>query len=189
MFVYDISEYLAKGKKDEDIAMHVIEETLGGKCFRPSNYKTAEYIDIECHTDFFWSSPKGYLCSIDKKSPKKINRLDEKETNEYTWIEIKNVNGKNGSACCQVENLAKIGYKVENNRDYCCYEIDNIYFFIQRIKLENWIKKQIKNKEIVSSNPNQPYIPYQRKNRQDLIVLVPINDIENLSQFEIKIIK
>jgi hypothetical protein len=35
----------------------------------------------------------------------------------------------------------------------------------------------------VHKNPKKPYIAYQRENRKDIIVLVPIEDLEKIKHF------
>lgn len=173
-------KYLTEAKKDEDEAAKMIENTFGGKC-----YHTTPEIDVNCHTDLIWESPKGYLCAIDKKAPKKISRSDTKASKFAEWFEVQNVNGEPGSATPMVKNLAKYSIMVSSKHDYIMQETEDKYLFLQRNKLTQHIKQNTDLEHPVSKNPKKPYIAYQRPNRQDLIVLIPIEDLEKIKHFEI----
>ena len=54
------TEFLKQGKINEDIAARAIEEAYGG-IVTPAT----EEVDMKCHTDLLWLTPKGVLCSID----------------------------------------------------------------------------------------------------------------------------
>ena len=173
-------QYLVEGRNDEDTAAKIIEQRLGGKC-----YHTTPEIDVRCHTDLIWITNKGVVCSIDKKAPKKISRSDTKTSKTAEWFEIKNVNGGPGSATSMVGELLKFGIKVASSHDYIMQETEDKYLFLQRHKLTEYIKENTDLLHPVSKNPKKPYIAYQRPNRQDVIVLVPIEDLEKIRQFEI----
>lgn len=173
-------QYLVEGKIDEDEAAKMIESAFGGKC-----YHTTPEIDVKCHTDLIWESPKGDLCAIDKKAAKKISRSDTKTSKNAEWFEVQNVNGNPGSATPMDRNLAKYGIYVSSSHDYIMQETDESYLFLQRYKLMKLIKENTDLEHPVHKNPRKPYIAYQRENRKDIIVLVPIEDLEKIKHFEI----
>lgn len=173
-------KYLTEAKKDEDEAAKVIENAFGGKC-----YHTTPEIDVRCHTDLLWETAKGVLCAIDKKAAKKISRSDTKASKNAEWFEVQNVNGDPGSATPMVKSLAKYGINVSSNHDYIMQETDESYLFLQRYKLMQLIKENTDLEHPVHKNPKKPYIAYQRENRKDIIVLVPIEDLEQIKHFKI----
>jgi len=173
-------KYLIEGEIDENNAARLIESTLGGKC-----YNTTPEVNIKCHTDIIWESPKGYTCSIDKKAQKKISRGDSVLSKNSEWFEIQNVNGGNGSAVPMVNELKKFGFNITETHDYIMQETDDRYLFLQRCKLLELIKNNCDIAKPVHKNPKKTYIPYQRQNRQDIIVLVPIEDLKKIKHFEI----
>ena len=173
-------QYLVEGKIDEDEAAKMIESAFGGKC-----YHTIPEIDVRCHTDLIWESPKGDLCAIDKKAAKKISRSDTKTSKNAEWFEVQNVNGNPGSATPMDRNLAKYGIYVSSSHDYIMQETDESYLFLQRYKLMKLIKENTDLEHPVHKNPRKPYIAYQRENRKDIIVLVPIEDLEKIKHFKI----
>lgn len=173
-------KYLTEAKRDEDEAAKVIMNTLGGKC-----YHTTPEIDVKCHTDLIWESPKGYLCAIDKKAPKKISRSDTNASKFAEWFEVQNVNGDPGSATPMVKNLAKYGIMVSSKHDYIMQEAVDSYLFLQRYKLMQLIKENTDLEHPVHKNPKKPYVAYQRENRKDIIVLVPIEDLDKIKHFGI----
>ena len=173
-------KYLTEAKKNEDGAAKVIEERLGGTC-----YHTSSEIDVKCHTDLIWESPKGNLCAIDKKAPKKISRSDTKASKFAEWFEVQNVNGEPGSATPMVKNLVKYNIIVSSKHDYIMQETEDSYLFLQRYRLMELIKEHTDLEHPVHKNPKKPYIAYQRENRKDIIVLVPIEDLKKIKHFEI----
>ena len=173
-------KYITEAKKDEDEAAKVIVNTFGGKC-----YHTTPEIDVKCHTDLIWETPNGTLCSIDKKAPKKVTRKDNKTSKDAEWFEVQNVNGHPGSATPMDRNLAKYGINVATKYDYIMQETENGYLFLQRYKLFKLIKENTDLEHPVRKNPKKPYIAYQRENREDIIVLVPIEDLERIKHFSI----
>lgn len=173
-------QYLIEGKNDEDEAARIIEQKLGGTC-----YHTTPEIDVKCHTDLIWITLKGIVCSIDKKAPKKISRSDTKASKTAEWFEMKNVNGGPGSATPMVNELRKFGIGVASSHDYIMQETEDKYLFLQRNVLDRHIRENTDLRHPVSKNPKKPYVAYQRPNRQDIIVLVPIEDLEKIKHFEI----
>ena len=173
-------KFLAEGVRDEDRAVKVIVESLGGVC-----YHTGPEIDIKCHTDLIWVSNKGIICAIDKKAQKKISRGDNTPSKTLEWFEMQTVNGDPGSATPMVGELRKFGIEVADIHDYIMQETDTKYLFLQRCVLSRYIKERTDLEHPVRRNPKRPYVAYQRPNRNDLIVLVPIKDLEKIKHFSI----
>ena len=108
--------------------------------------------------------------NFDIKKAKKIRRSDEAPSYFKTWIEYKNVNGGDGSICKEdidfflIEGLS--AWLVKSRFDtlnlYKKHEVDEKGFLKPVLFLED-----IKKVEL--------YQPYQRKGRQDVIMLVEIN--------------
>ena len=163
--------------------MKILTQALGGRCFRAKDKK----VDMICHTDFFWETDKGILCSIDKKMMKKTSRTDKNFSETNTWLELIGNEGNKGSACCHAETLQKFGYPIKKEHDYLMVESKDYLLMIQRYKSEKLLNEQMKDKEIVYFNPKKEYIPYQRKNygHQDICMLVPFTDLEKITQFKI----
>ena len=176
-------KYLELGSKDEDDAMRLIENKIGGKCI-----KTTKELDINSHTDFIWISPNNTVCSIDKKMIKKVSRSSKNASNEMTWIELVGNSGLPGSATPQTDNLTRYGFEINPPNDYLMIETYNDFLFLQREKLSKFVKDKIEGKELVYKNPQKPYIPYQRKSygHKDVNVLVPNKELYQLAQFIIK---
>lgn len=177
----DYKQFLIEGKNDEDAAIKIIESKLGGKC-----YLTSQEVDMKCHTDIIWESPKGITCAIDKKMQKKVSRTDSETSDEYTWIEYQNVQGYPGSGTPMVKELRQYGFNVDYPYDYLMIETNDNFLFVQRYKLINFYEPKVDFFNPVNYNPQKPYIAYQREGRKDLIFLMPIKDLEEISQFKLK---
>lgn len=175
--------FLTEGHKDEDAAAKAISDTIGGKV-----YRTPEKIDMECHTDLFWETPKGELCSIDKKMRKRTSRHDSSYDDNATWVELRDNAGFEGSAYCQAEKLRSQGYDISDEHDYMMFETKDSYLFVQRMRLEPFVWNLIDGKNVVFENPKETNIPYQRAKygNLDLCVLVSFEDLEKIMQFKIK---
>lgn len=109
--------------------------------------------------------------NFDVKKAKKIRRSDEAPSYFKTWIEYRNVNGQAGSICKEdidfflIEGLS--AWLVKSRFDtfnlYKKHEVDDKGLLKPVLFLED-----IKKVEL--------YQPYQRKGRQDIIMLVEINN-------------
>ena len=159
--VYD---YYLKGRLDEDFVMDAIKQTLTGDVTRASDNE-----DKYDHIDFWWDSPKKGRIGIDVKGLRKNDRTDNHTDDSIQWLELTNVNGNKGWLYGKAE--------------YIAFRTNSNIIFAKRTKLLNFILEKIKDKTITHTNPQTFYIPYQRKDRQDVIVKAPTNDIINLADF------
>lgn len=116
-----------------------------------------DHIDIKINTN------------VDVKGLKKRNRSDEEVNEHEHWLEIKNVNGKNGW--------------VYGETHFFAFELKNYFIVVDKEDLQQFIKDNIK-KEIVSK-PTL-YKLYRRKDRKDLITLVTSYDLCYISTRLIK---
>ena len=175
-------EFYDKGHADEFNAAGLINEVIGGFA-RPAPTE----LDKKYHTDILWESPKGFLCSIDKKMQKRKKRGDANYDPYATWIELRDNFGRKGWAYCQAPKLREIGYNISDSHDYVMIESPNSYLFIQRNKLLPFTINLIKGKELVLKNPRQINIPYRREDsdHKDVVVSVLFKDLESITQFKI----
>lgn len=119
--------------------------------------------DILEHWDILYGTKK-----YDIKAPKRINRHNNYSM-QFTWVEFQNVNGANGW--------------IYGKADYIAFDFLNRWVIVSRIELKNMILSKIKVRKIMLKTQNvEPYIPYRRKNRRDIIILVPVKDIEQISE-------
>lgn len=70
---------------------------------------------------------------------------------------------------------------------YITFMTKKSILYCSRKKLVTFIENKIQNIPTVYFNPNECYIPYQRKDRLDKIVKVPTEDIRLISKHEIMI--
>lgn len=160
-----VNQYYLSGRLDEDFIMDAVKHTLGGEVERSSKYE-----DTEKHIDFWWESPKKGKIGIDVKGIKKNKRNDNACDDTIQWLELQNVQGKNGW--------------LKGEADYIAFRTFTNILFVKREKLLEFALECIKDKDIsVGRNPNECYVPYQRYGRKDLIVKVKTTDLEKLSDF------
>lgn len=162
--VYD---YYLNGKLDEDFVMDAVKHTLGGDVTRASE---EEY--MYDHIDFWWDSPKKGRIGIDVKGIKKNSRNDNNTDDSIHWLELTNVNGNPGW--------------LYGKADYIAFRTNSSIIFCKRQKLLDFILSKTENKEIIHNNPRECYIPYQRYNREDVIIKALTKDIEEMSDFSIE---
>ena len=115
------------------------------------------------HIDFYLKSPEGIEVSVDVKSRKKINRADSSVNDDLTWIEFKNVQGRNGW--------------LYGKADFICFEREQDFVMVNRQSLAKLCEKLVDTSLINVHNSMPLYTGYQRKNRKDLLSLIKITDI------------
>lgn len=120
--------------------------------------------DINKHIDVWWKpNNKDKWFSFDVKGLRKNNRKDNNFSFENTWLEVKNTSGNPGSLL--------------GEQDYMVFETLDSWIISRRYILLEQLRLKISDKNIYRKNPNEDFKMYQRKNRNDLIVRVPMNFI------------
>lgn len=172
MVVKQLNETIKKmyldGLLDENFVMEAVSNTLGGYVT-----KSTKKEDMYDHIDFWWNSPKQGKIGIDVKGIRKNSRHDADVDDTINWIEILNVSGNPGW--------------IYGKATYIAFRTKKNILFVKNTKLQTYANEKTKGKPIVNYNPNEFYVPYQRKGRKDIIFKVPTTDIENLSDFTIEI--
>lgn len=148
--MYNKKEFLNKGKEVERKLMNQLMN-----CVESSIDE-----DITQHIDL------KQTISIDVKALKKINRDDELPNEHYHWIEIKNVNGENGS--------------LYGDADFIAFESEEYWFIVPRLPLKRFVETKCKDK-IWCVEPSL-YQLYRRKERQgECLTLIKTIDLAYLS--------
>lgn len=125
---------------------------------RSLDYEEADRDGQFNHIDYYSS-----FGTIDVKAKKKLNRGDEKEQDEFVWLEFKNVQGKPGWLC--------------GNTDIIAFERNNDFVLVKRKSLLNMTLKKCDISKRVSYSKDALYKGYTRKGRKDLITIVKMSDI------------
>lgn len=119
--------------------------------------------DIKKHIDLWYISSNNKKVSFDVKGLRKKKRNDKNFSTEYTWLELKNVKGENGS--------------LMGEQDYIVFEHIDKWLITRRKVIYEKICEKIIDKTVYDYNPNKDYKLYQRKGRKDLIIRVPMSFI------------
>lgn len=161
-----VKQYYLKGRIDEDFVRDAIKYTLGGETKRATRED-----DIKKHVDFWWDSPKKGVIGIDVKGLNKSNRADSVYDNNIHWLELQNVQGKDGW--------------LKGEAKYIAFKTNERIIFVDREKLLKFALEAIKGKDVVYDTPKECYVPYKRKkwDRDDLSLKVTNNDLIKLSDF------
>lgn len=162
-----IKEMYHKGVEDELFVMEIIKESLGGDV-----KKSTKKEDTKQHIDFWWLKDNEKI-GVDVKGLKKNKRSDDSYDDKIHWVELLNVKGDLGWLYGEAKYIAFITH--------------SDVIFVERDMLVTIIKDKINGKHLVFNNPDNCYVPYQRKGRQDLIVKVPTNDLLEMSSFKIQL--
>lgn len=96
----------------------------------------------------------------DVKALRKVNRHDSEVNPEIQWIELLNVNGNKGW--------------LFGKADYIVFEHTNQWVIVKRTDLVKYIKSNTKNDICLYPEVHKLY---RRRNRDDLITLVPFSDL------------
>lgn len=167
--------FFENGVKDEDFIMEVTEKTFGGRCYRSEDPEERFRTDKFDHIDFWWDSPKKGTIGIDAKGLKKNKRTDKYFDDRIQWLEL-------------VGNSGKPGW-LYGKCEYIAFRTNTSILFVKRCKLADYAESKVVGKTIVFETPEEFYVPYQRKKfgKQDVTIKVPTSDIEEMSDFAIKL--
>ena len=151
----EIIAFLKKGKEVEGEFAKLFKETI----------PASESEDINKHVDLY------IKVGVDIKGLKKINRTDNQTNEHIHWVELRNVNNKDG-------------WLYGDGADFFAFELEHYWIVVAKEKLQEFIAKKCKDK--VRTAKPELYKLYQRTNRKDLITLVTSYDLCYISE---KIIK
>jgi hypothetical protein len=118
--------------------------------------------DIHEHWDVMDSMALKY----DVKGMKKYRRSDDKPTDRLHWIELRNVNGKNGW--------------LYGNADIIAFETRKWWLLVERKDLVQFVEGILDGWEEPIEKP-EPYKLYQREGRQDLLTILPTVDLLSIA--------
>lgn len=152
-----------EGVKDELIVMEMTEKHFGG-----TTIKATKFEDTKRHIDFWWYNDDGRPYGIDVKGMKKNSRSDKQYDTSIHWVELQNVRGETGW--------------VYGDAVYIAFIVADSVLFVPRKRLATFVENKIVGKPVVTVNPRECYIPYQRAGRLDKIVKVPTSDLIELAQ-------
>lgn len=158
-----IQEFLLKGKKVESNFAKDLLTECGGEIKSSTKYE-----DISKHIDLWWKPiDKDKWVSFDIKGLRKNKRYNNDFSYENTWLEVKNTSGNPGSL---------LGEEI-----YMAFETKDKWIISRReVLLEN-LRGKIVDRIIYNFNPDEDFKMYQRKDRKDLIIRVPLSFIEENS--------
>ena len=126
------------------------------------------------HIDFHLTSEEeeGTMTAmIDVKSRKRINRNDDDYSDEWLWIEFKNVRGKEG----WIHGVA----------DFIAFETIDSFILSYRKELCDWCIDHVDVEEKVTSADEAEYKAYSRKGKQDLIARILKEDVIKLPHTQV----
>lgn len=158
--------FVAAGRVDEAFVARQLVTQRGGEIRAAT---PAE--DIQAHVDFWWTNPSGGVVGIDVKGMKKRSRNDTRPDNDITWLEFQNVHGQPG----WLYGRAK----------YIAFRRIGLTAFVDRLKLVRYAENLIRGKKVETVRPSACGIPYTRSRwgRNDVTVMVPLDDVQALAEF------
>lgn len=158
-----IQEFLLKGKKVESNFAKDLLTECGGEIKSSTKYE-----DISKHIDLWWKPiDKDKWVSFDVKGLRKNKRYNNDFSYENTWLEVKNTSGNPGSL---------LGEEI-----YMAFESKDKWIISRREVLLEKLRGKIVDRIIYNFNPDEDFKMYQRKDRKDLIIRVPLSFIEENS--------
>lgn len=142
--------FLSKGKEKEKEFMALFKTAV----------ESTKEEDIHGHIDL------KIFASVDVKGMKKISREDKSATEQFHWLEIKNVQGKPGW--------------LYGDADFFAFETLDYWIVVDKVDLQQLIKKKVV-KELVFETKKALYKLYRRAGRQDVITLVKTLDLMKIA--------
>lgn len=112
-----------------------------------------------------WDVMDAMGLKYDVKGMKKYRRSDDKPTDRLHWIELRNVNGKNGW--------------LYGNADIIAFETRKWWILVERNDLVQFVQGVIFG-DFTVDKP-EPYKLYQREGRQDLLTILPTVDLLSIA--------
>jgi hypothetical protein len=107
------------------------------------------------------------IISVDIKASKRTSRKDKNFNYEWVWVEIKNVQGRNGW--------------LFGEADFIVFEQEEDFLLVSRKALVNFIKSNVRfDLDFVERASHAKYRIYQRKGRRDQITQIKLKDLLTL---------
>ena len=129
-------------------------------------YKSSKKNDIHNHIDYWVKNKAGDLKGFDVKARKRTSRNSGRYSDDWVWIEFKNVIGKDGW--------------IKGKADFIAFEFENSFLIVKRAELRELCKKLIKDtKTRVTRAKDAKYLLYTRHGRKDLVTQIKLSDIKN----------
>jgi hypothetical protein len=116
------------------------------------------------HIDFLLTNKENKTFFIDVKARKRISRYTDSFTDDLVWIELKNVQGKEGW--------------LYGAADFIAFERENDFVIVPRKNLILICDKLITSKRVEKST-EALYCKFTRKSRKDELSLIKMQDILN----------
>ena len=113
-----------------------------------------------------WDVMDVMALKYDVKGMKKYRRSDDKPTDRLHWIELRNVNGKNGW--------------LYGNADIIAFETRKWWILVEREDLVQFVEGILDGWEVTTLKP-MPYEIYQREGRNDLLTILPTVDLLSIA--------
>ena len=134
--------------------------------------KSSKNQDMFDHIDYWVESKNGDLKGFDVKARKRTSRNSKDYTDDWIWIEFKNVQGKKGW--------------IKGKADFIAFELENAFLIVNREELRELCKKLITDTETrVTSAREAKYLLYTRNGRKDIVTQIKLSDIkDNLKTWE-----
>ncbi len=145
-------------------------EELFRKLAEDQGYKVVDATKIEqfAHIDF-WLEKDGQRWSFEIKARKKVSRQDDGYRDDLTWLEFKNVQGKDG-------------WLVDKNgAQTLSFEQENEFIIVDRIKLLELAKKLVNFDIVVDKAKKSLNVTFRRFRRKDLLSLVETQEIRKIA--------
>lgn len=118
-----------------------------------------------CHVDFILKK-KDKQWNFECKSRKKIRRADSEPTDEFTWVEFKRTDGKNGW--------------IYGSADYVVLEQKDEFLIVSREKLLQLAEKLVDRTKTVDKSHKAYNVSYRRFGRKDEIAYISTAEIRKL---------
>ena len=154
---------------DDSIQRGAEGESNFEKACQNNNYtatKSTKKQDMYDHIDYWVKNKKGKTMAFDVKGRKKTSRSCKGYSNDWVWIEFKNVQGKEGW--------------IKGKADFIAFELENSFLIVKRAELRELCKKLIKDtKTRVTSAKDARYLLYSRKDRKDILTQIKLSDIKD----------
>lgn len=112
-----------------------------------------------------WDVIDAMGLKYDVKGMKKYRRSDDKPTDRLHWIELRNVNGKNGW--------------LYGNADIIAFETRKWWILVERKDLVQFVEGIVWGEE--TTEKPEPYKLYQREGRKDLLTILPTVDLLSIA--------